>query len=119
MQMLNCKSRKNARISWQTAPQEGQPGLWYEASISSATAQDLLAENAGLQLGDEASWDCDRLERRGVFTSLCRSGLALVSAMDGIGSRNDNGQVPDPPGSSQQPAAKKTAPAAGRQTSSS
>lgn len=59
--------------------------------MSSTRAQDVFAGNAGLAFGDRAPWDCEQLEREGVFEDICRPAFGMVGQLDGIGLLNDNG----------------------------
>ncbi|POR39804.1 Uncharacterized protein TPAR_00024 [Tolypocladium paradoxum] len=81
------------RMKWSVTRQhtKGAPYLFYEASVSSVRAEELFAENRDMRLGEETTWDCDKLEREGVFEDLCRRAFGMVTQMNHIGLLNDNG----------------------------
>ncbi|KAM4055050.1 hypothetical protein HRG_005859 [Hirsutella rhossiliensis] len=81
------------RMKWRLGQKlyEGVPCLWYEVSVSSGRARDLFAENVGMAFGDRTSWDCEQLDREGVFEDICRPALGMITQMDEIGLLNDNG----------------------------
>ena len=65
---------------------------WYEASISSARAEELFKENETMTTGDESSWDTNTLTAAGVLDAVSGAALGMVRAMDGVGAKVDNGQ---------------------------
>ena len=73
--------------------QNGTDGLdvWYEASISSAKANDLLRQNVTLELGDEAGWTPEELEQLGAASAMYLPACEMLKQMDGIGLHNNNG----------------------------
>lgn len=73
---------------------KGLANTWYEASISSARAERVFKENAGMEFGDEASWTADKLKEEGVFKNLYLPAIGMLEQMDGVGSGNDNGRNP-------------------------
>ncbi|RFN53040.1 hypothetical protein FIE12Z_2623 [Fusarium flagelliforme] len=78
----------------------GQIGQWYEASISSIKAEDVLQENVGLELGEQTSWSTDELKRHGAFKAVCEPAIRMVRQMDKVGNSNENGhgtQTDQPP----------------------
>lgn len=85
--------KQEKRMKWQLGQSlyEGRPCLWYEASVSSGRAQQLFAENVDLEFGDRTCWDCEQLDREGVFEDICRPALGMITRMDAIGLLNDNG----------------------------
>ncbi len=80
-----------ARPSGET-PGEGIISTWYEASISSTSAQTILRENEILTLGDEAQWTLQTLVDAGALEAIYKPALQMVKAMDGVGVKMDNGQ---------------------------
>ena len=78
----------------------GQIGQWYEASISSIKAEEVLQENVGLELGEQTSWSTDELKRLGAFKAVCEPAIRMVRQMDKVGNTNENGhgtQTDQPP----------------------
>ncbi|KAI1068248.1 hypothetical protein LB507_004847 [Fusarium sp. FIESC RH6] len=78
----------------------GQIGQWYEASISSIKAEDVLQENVGLELGEQTSWSTDEMKRLGAFKAVCEPAIRMVRQMDKVGNTNENGhgtQTDQPP----------------------
>lgn len=67
---------------------------WHEASISSFKADEQLKQNKTLELGDEATWTPETLEKMGTAKSLYLPACEMVKQMDGIGYHNDNGINP-------------------------
>lgn len=92
---LDKGERQGTRRQWQTGqarvPYRGTPIIWYEATLSSLKAEEMLAENRDMTVGSRVSWDCDRLEAEGVFEDVCRPGFGIITQMDDIGQLNDNG----------------------------
>ncbi|KAJ4137777.1 hypothetical protein NW768_003367 [Fusarium equiseti] len=81
-------------------PRHGQIPQWYEATISSIKAEDVLQENVGLELGEQASWSTDELKRHGAFKAVCEPAIRMVRQMDKVGNSNENGhgtQTDQPP----------------------
>ena len=70
----------------------GIPDKWYEASISSVRAEELLEENALMEWGNEVKWTVEDAKEEGVFAALYKPALAMVSQMDLVGCFNDNRQ---------------------------
>ncbi|KAH7162930.1 hypothetical protein B0J13DRAFT_669572 [Dactylonectria estremocensis] len=75
------------------APGKEALSQWFEASIGSARADDLLGENVGLEFGDKTSWTPKQLVKEGIIKALCGPALKMVAKMDQIGetNRNDEG----------------------------
>ena len=73
---------------------KGIANVWYEASISSIRAENVLRENSEIEFGEEVQWTTSKLREEGVFKSLYRPAIAMVEAMDDIGCCNDNGGDP-------------------------
>lgn len=67
---------------------------WYEASISSIKADELLKQNNTLELGDEATWTAETLENMGAAKSIYLPACEMIKQMNGIGYHNDNGIDP-------------------------
>ncbi|CEI64055.1 hypothetical protein FVEN_g10864 [Fusarium venenatum] len=72
-------------------PGSGRVGQWFEATISSVTAEHELQENVGLELGEKTSWSPDSLERHGTFRAICEPAIRMVRHMDAVGNSNANG----------------------------
>lgn len=85
--------RQEKRMKWSVTRQhtKGAPYLFYKASVSSVRAEELFAENRAMKLGEETTWDCDKLEKEGVFEDICRPAFGMVTRMNHIGLLNDNG----------------------------
>ncbi|PHH67199.1 hypothetical protein CDD81_2968 [Ophiocordyceps australis] len=87
--------KQEKRMKWKTVSKNGQgtgsPPIWYEAYISSQQAQELLSQNPGLKLGEQATYDGEMLKNDGIFEDLCRPALYMITQMDDIGAFNDNG----------------------------
>lgn len=83
--------RIEARPDSTNAP-GGRVASWYEASVSSARADDLFRQNETLRVGDEPDWTVERLQEAGVFRDLYGPAAAMVKRMDGVGVLGDNGQ---------------------------
>jgi hypothetical protein len=73
-------------------PTDGSFPLWFEASITSTTADRAFAENRDLGFADEASWTPDSLKSAGVFDDLVKSATDVVKQMDGVAYWCDNQQ---------------------------
>src|SRR5205814_1793291 len=68
------------------------PTKWYEVSLVSPIAQQILGENEALEFGEQPSWTEENFEERvQVFESMCRPACYMVKEMDGMGFYNDNG----------------------------
>jgi hypothetical protein len=65
--------------------------FWHEASISSAKANELFAQNESLELGDEASWTVEDLSRINASQAMYMPACEMLRKMDGVGLYNDNG----------------------------
>jgi hypothetical protein len=65
--------------------------IWYEASVSSAKAEELLKQNTTLELGDEAEWTPEKLEELDAASAMYIPACEMVKQMDGVGLHNDNG----------------------------
>jgi hypothetical protein len=83
-------SRYQAMLATEKAA-KGVYATWIEASVCSAAAEQLLAENQGLALGDEATWTPERLEEEGALDSLLLPSLEMLKRMDSVGHHNRNG----------------------------
>ncbi|KAJ4271761.1 hypothetical protein NW762_000467 [Fusarium torreyae] len=77
-----------------TPPEDGLLGQWFEASVSSIRAEELLKENAELEFGERSRWTPDTMEREGALKAVCEPALRMVSQMDQVGSSNENGHGP-------------------------
>jgi hypothetical protein len=73
-------------------PIAGLPNAWYEASISSVMADELLRQNSQLTWGDYPDWMVKDMEENGAISALYRPALAMISLMDLVGCHNDNQQ---------------------------
>lgn len=71
----------------------GEPSLWYQASITSVTAEKLLAENEVMGFGEKVHWDYEVLKKEKVVEALYKPGLRMLQLMDSVGAHNDNYQV--------------------------
>jgi hypothetical protein len=67
---------------------------WHEASISSVKSDEQLKQNSTLELGDEATWTAETLEKVDAAKSMYLPACEMVKQMDGIGYHNNNGIVP-------------------------
>ncbi|KAL4730375.1 hypothetical protein ACLX1H_002409 [Fusarium chlamydosporum] len=74
-----------------TLPGNERVGQWFEASISSIKAEDMLQENVGLELGERTRWNPDALQRYGALTAICEPAIRMVRQMDRVGDSNENG----------------------------
>jgi hypothetical protein len=75
---------------------EGFPTKWSESSLVSPVAQQILAENENLELGEETSWtEADFEERVKLTESMCRLGCYITTMIDGVGMDNNNGYEVD------------------------
>ncbi|KAF5006544.1 hypothetical protein FDECE_7086 [Fusarium decemcellulare] len=77
-----------------TLPGKGTPTQWFEASISSTRAEELMKENMSLKFGDSTKWTPEKLKEEGVMKALCEPALRMVRQMDRVGATNQNGQGP-------------------------
>ncbi|KAH8737380.1 hypothetical protein BGZ61DRAFT_14663 [Ilyonectria robusta] len=73
-------------------PGKGPLSQWFEASIGSTRADELLRENVGLGFGDKTSWTPDQLVKEGLIKALCDPALKMVMQMDQVGRTNCNGE---------------------------
>lgn len=73
---------------------KGVANVWYEASISSARAEKVFQENAGIEFGEEVQWKETELRSEGVFKDLYLPAIGMVEKMDRIGAGNNNGRNP-------------------------
>lgn len=64
---------------------------WWEASISSADADEVLEENKSLELGDEPGWTHETLSNMHVASALYLPACEMLKKMDGVGFLNRNG----------------------------
>ncbi|PNY22577.1 Uncharacterized protein TCAP_07099 [Tolypocladium capitatum] len=85
--------RQEKRMKWCVTRQhtKGAPYIFYQASVSSVRAEELFGENRDMKLGQETTWDSDKLEKEGVFEDICRRAFGMVTHMNHIGLLNDNG----------------------------
>lgn len=77
----------------QESEERGMPTFWYEASIRSVVAEEVMAVNQTIVLGEKAPWDFARLSELGVIASICKPALRMVQIMDSVGANNDNHQA--------------------------
>lgn len=79
VKQLTPGERQEKRMKWTTLQthSNGAPGIWYEASVSSFRGQELLAENVGLNLGQETSGPATNW-RRGYSTTSADRRLAWL-----------------------------------------
>lgn len=70
----------------------GMPLMWYEASLKSDIFTAAFAQNAKLELGEEAEWTPAALLDSGIVEQLIRKAATMVKKMDGVGYWNDNQQ---------------------------
>lgn len=73
-------------------PGSGPLVQWFEASVGSTKADELLQENAKMGFGDRSSWTPDQLVQDGVIKAMCEHALRMVTQMDPIGTTNHNGE---------------------------
>ncbi len=90
-------SNSAVRATWEMPkvwqPAKGSPDQWVEASIGSRITEELFASNLHMEMGSRAPWTMKHLESSGVLDDLCHLGVEMVSQMDEIGARNDNGEA--------------------------
>ncbi|KAF8854467.1 hypothetical protein BDZ45DRAFT_693398 [Acephala macrosclerotiorum] len=76
-------------------PNDGPPTeklrQWWEASISSTDADQVLEENKTLELGDEPGWTAETLSKVHVASALYLPACEMLKKMDGVGFLNRNG----------------------------
>jgi len=85
----------NSRLEASPATEAIEKGIfscWYEASVSSAKAEAIFAENETLAIGDESRWDVGTLTVAGVLEAVYKPALEMIRQMDGVGAKVDNGQ---------------------------
>ena len=71
----------------------GFPCRWYEASISSAAADEMFRQNETLGFAEVADWNYEALHRAGALSAILEPALRMVQEMDSVGAGNDNCQV--------------------------
>ncbi|KAH6898509.1 hypothetical protein B0T10DRAFT_111649 [Thelonectria olida] len=76
------------------APGKGPLTQWFEASVGSTKADQLLSQNAKLGFGDRTTWTPDQLVQDGAIKSICEHALRMVTQMDQVGSTNHNSEGP-------------------------
>lgn len=69
---------------------QGEPSLWYQASVTSVASEKLLAENEVISFGEKAHWDYETLKKEKVIEALYKPGLRMLQLMDSVGAHNDN-----------------------------
>lgn len=72
-------------------PGGGQAPVWYEASLSSARAEALLAQNEALRPGEKAAWTLSTFRQDGVLAALTARAVETVGRIDGVGVHCNNG----------------------------
>jgi hypothetical protein len=72
---------------------DAEPSLWYEAFITSHTAEELLLKNETLELGEKGDWDYERLKKSKAIDALYKPGLRMLQIMDSVGAHNNNDRV--------------------------
>jgi hypothetical protein len=65
--------------------------VWHEASISSAKIDELLKQNISLELGEEAEWSPEMLDKPDAADSIILPACEMLRQMDGVGMHNNNG----------------------------
>ena len=62
--------------------------LWWEASLSSITVDEILRENNALELGEKANWTPEAIIDSGVVKNLYGLAKDLVTRIDSVGANN-------------------------------
>lgn len=65
---------------------------WFEASISSVTAEKLFQHNADLCPGDVVDWTREQFHKEKIFEAIYGPATEMVKNIDGVGVSCDNGQ---------------------------
>ena len=71
----------------------GFPDRWYEASVTSAVAEDMLCQNESLCFAARADWDFESLKDAGALNAILKPALRMLQEMDSVGAGNDNRQA--------------------------
>jgi hypothetical protein len=72
--------------------EKGMAPSWYEASISSTEAEELLKENEYMEFGEEASWIPTTIAKESVLKAMFEPAIHLINKMDGVGCTDNNQQ---------------------------
>jgi hypothetical protein len=64
---------------------------WFTASIESVRANEILAQNATLELGEEAGWTPKSFAMASILDDFCIPACGMLKQMDGVGYHNNNG----------------------------
>ncbi|MCJ1434656.1 hypothetical protein MMC27_004025 [Xylographa pallens] len=73
--------------------------VWWEASISSKVADDILLENRQLELGEVAQWSSDDIIGMAIIEDMFQLTEQVVTRIDSVGYGTKGGLVPQqPPG---------------------
>ncbi|KAG9240013.1 hypothetical protein BJ878DRAFT_528764 [Calycina marina] len=93
MESRNTGTYTDYRAMQNTNPPPGIEKVdhWYNVSISSIKANEKLAANRMLKLGDEAAWTVDDLSSLKAAEAMVFPGCEMLMQMDGIGLWNNNG----------------------------
>ena len=99
-QMGRAKSKENthairAKYDDPQSSSEAAGGetRWFEASIQSVRADELLAQNGNLELGEESGWTPETFSNAMVLDDLYLSACEMLKRMDTVGVHNDNGAI--------------------------
>ncbi|KAK7415506.1 hypothetical protein QQX98_005859 [Neonectria punicea] len=77
-----------------SGPGKGTLDRWFEASIGSTRADELLRENIRLEFGNRTAWTADQFQNENIIKTLCKPALEMVNQMDEIGQTNQNNEGP-------------------------
>ncbi|KAK7426145.1 hypothetical protein QQZ08_007311 [Neonectria magnoliae] len=77
-----------------SGPGKGTLDRWFEASIGSSRANELLRENIRLEFGNRTTWTTDQFKKENIIKALCKPALEMVNQMDEIGQTNQNNEGP-------------------------
>jgi hypothetical protein len=64
---------------------------WFTASIESVRGKEILAQNADLELGDEAGWTPETFAKADILGDLYIPACQMLKQIDGVGYHNNNG----------------------------
>lgn len=67
--------------------------LWWEASLSSITANKTLDLNTTIKLGDAANWNVDDIIGKGIVKELSDLATEVVTRIDSVGLHNSRGKT--------------------------
>ncbi|KPM41573.1 hypothetical protein AK830_g4992 [Neonectria ditissima] len=77
-----------------SSPGQGTLDQWFEASIRSTRAEELLKENIGLEFGNKTAWTLDQFRKQDIIKALCKPAMEMVNQMDQIGQTNHHNEGP-------------------------